>query len=160
MAVEVVDAQSRRNAVRATLLTDLLAENPLLTTAPHVIARNQVDKVPDPTAIVTLGVGVGGEEGRQGWNGAIVDRFTVDVFVDENAAADPPGQADQITKVVDAALTLDKLVTALKALATPVNDVEASAKRVVEWQDVDEPGPEGAWHKSADFAVEFVKVTV
>lgn len=156
MAAEHVSPRDRRAAVRLALKTDLALGGD--TTAPHIVASFHPDEENDPPAIVTLRVGPGGL-GRQGWNGAIEDLFTIDVFVSEKADGDPPTTADRITKTINEALTQAKLKTALEALSTPVLDAEASARRTVEWQDVDEPGPQGGWHKSADVAVSFVKVT-
>ena len=155
MAAEAISPEDRRKTVRKTLVTDLTTGG--LTQAPHVVARNPVTKSKKPKAIVILGRTPGGD-GRQGWNGAIVDRFSLDIFVDENASVDPPTTADQIAAQINEALTLDKMATAMAALASPVTGIEASARRAVEWQDVDEPDAKGSWHKSADFDVEFVKV--
>lgn len=155
MAAEAISPADRRRVVRKTLVTDLATGG--LTQAPHVVSRNVATKSKKPKAIVVLGRTPGGD-GRQGWNGAIIDRFSVDVFVDENASSDPTGTADEIAGQINEALTLSKMTAAMAALNTLVTGIEASARRAVEWQDVDEPDAKGSRHKSADFDVEFVKV--
>ncbi len=132
-----------------------------LTTAPYfVVVANAIDTVPDPVAVVTVRVAAGGE-GRVGWRGAISEKYAIDVFVDEKAAAgdDPPTHADKLTKAIDDALKAASLNTALAGLTPAITNAKASAKRVTEWEDVPEPGPEASFHKSADFEVEFRSTT-
>lgn len=153
---EVVAPEDRRACVMKALSDDTTIQG--LTTSPYVVVANKIDAVADPAAIVTMRVAAGGE-GRVGWRGAIIERYAIDVFVDEKAADDPPTQADKLTKAIDDALKAESLDTALAGLTPAITDAGAVAKRVTEWADLPEPGPEASFHKSADFDVEFRSTT-
>lgn len=153
--VDVVEYKWRRRAVRKALVDDATLQATALV-SPFVVSRTPVSmKV---AAIVVLGTSAGAE-GRFGWRGGVIDRYTVDVFVNASAGGDLQEKADDIVAAIDGALTQKKLDAALAALSTPQTNVTATARVATEWQDVDEPGPEGQQHRSADFEVEFRSTT-
>lgn len=152
---DAIEYKWRRRAVREAMANDADLQATALVT-PFVVSRTPVSmKV---AAIVVLGTSAGAE-GRFGWRGGVIDRYTVDVFVNASAGGDLQEKADDIVAAINAALTQTKLDAALAALSTPQTNVTASARVATEWQDVDEPGPEGQQHRSADFEVEFRSTT-
>lgn len=151
MAREVVGAGDRRAAFAKVLQDDATIQG--LTVSPYVVARPKVTAVDRP--MITIAV-TPGAEGRFGWRGAIIDRFAVDVWVEEAPAIDdPPGRADQITDAILAALSAVNLRAALVGLSPTVPDVNATAKLATPWHDIEEPGPGGVIRKTADIEVEF-----
>lgn len=145
----------RRRAVREAMANDTALQATAVV-SPFVVSRYPISQKPD--AIIVLGTSAGAE-GRFGWRGGVIDRYTVDVFVNASAGGDLQEKADDVVAAIDAALTQTKLDAALLALSTPQTTVTASARVATPWQDVDEPGPEGQQHRSADFEVEFRSTT-
>ena len=152
---EAIAKKWRRRAVRQALATDA-ALRATAVVSPYVVSRYSVSA--KPNAIVVLGVSPGAE-GRFGWRGGVIDRYTVDVFVNASAGGDLQEKADDIETAVLEALTQAKIDAALLALSTPQTSVTASARIATPFQDVDEPGPEGQQHRSGDFEVEFRSTT-
>ncbi len=152
---EAIVKKWRRRAVRQALATDT-ALRATAVVSPYVVSRYQVAK--KQAAIVVLGVSPGAE-GRFGWRGGVMDRYTVDVFVNASAGGDLQEKADDIETAVLEALTQTKIDAALAALSTPQTNITASARIATPFQEVDEPGPEGQQHRSADFDVEFRSTT-
>ncbi len=145
----------RRRAVREAIANDSDVQATAVV-SPYVVSRYSIAK--KRAAIIVLGTSAGAE-GRFGWRGGVIDRYTVDVFVTPEAGGALQEKADDITAAIDAALTQTKLDAALAALSTPQTTITASARIATQWQDVDEPGPEGQQHRSADFEVEFRSTT-
>jgi hypothetical protein len=152
---EAIEYKWRRRAVREAMANDTDLQGTAVV-APYVVSRYPVAK--KPAAIVVLGVSPGGA-GRFGWRGGVIDRYTVDVFVNANAGGDLQEKADDVVTAVLGALTQAKLDAALAALSTPQTTITASAKITTPFQDVDEPGPEGQQHRSGDIEVEFRSTT-
>lgn len=152
---ETITKKWRRRAVKQALSTDATLRATALVT-PYVMSRYPVTK--KLAAIIVIGVSAGAE-GRFGWRGGVIDRYTVDVFVNASAGGDLQEKADDIETAVLGALTQTKIDAALAALSTPQTSVTASARIATPFQDVDEPGPEGQQHRSADFEVEFRSTT-
>lgn len=152
---DAIEYKWRRRAVRKALVDDATLQATALVT-PFVVSRYPVTK--KVAAIVVLATAPGAE-GRFGWRGGVIDRYTVDVFVNASAGGDLQEKADDIETAVLEALTQTKIDAALAALSTPQTSVTASARIATPFQDVDEPGPEGQQHRSADFEVEFRSTT-
>ena len=152
---EAIIKKWRRRAVREAMANDATLQATAIVT-PFVVSRYPISAKPD--AIVVLGASPGAE-GRFGWRGGVIDRYTVDVFVNASAGGDLQEKADDVETAVLGALTETKLDAALAALSTPQTTITASAREATPWQDVDEPGPEGQQHRSADFEVEFRSTT-
>ena len=150
---EAIAYKWRRRAVRETMANDAALQATAVV-SPYVVSRYPVSQ--KPAAIVVLGVSPGGE-GRFGWRGGVIDRYTVDVFVNASAGGDLQEKADDVVTAILEALTQAKLEAALASLSTPQPTITASAKITTPFQDVDEPGPEGQQHRSGDIEVEFVK---
>ncbi|KKK72322.1 hypothetical protein LCGC14_2905030 [marine sediment metagenome] len=151
---DAIELEWRRKTFTETIAGDSAVQ--ALVSSPYVKSR-----YPTGTTISALIV-VGespGAEGRYGWRGGVIDRYTVDVFVNASAGGNLQEKADRITTAIDAALTQTKLEAALAALDTPQPNITATAKIATPWQDVDEPSPEGQQHRSADFEVEFCSTT-
>lgn len=152
MSSEIVGAEVRRLAVRKALADDATIQS--LTVSPYVVARARVTAVSRP--VITLGL-TPGAEGRVGWRGGVVERFAVDVWVEESASVDdPPRRADQITDAILAALTAANLRAALVGLTPTVTGVDAQARIAAPFSDADELGGEGAVRKTGDIEVEFL----
>lgn len=152
---EAIEYKWRRRAVREAMANDATLQATAVVT-PFVVSRYPVsDK---PAAIVVLGVSPGGE-GRFGWRGGVIDRYTLDVFVNADAGGDLQEKADDVVTAILEALTQTKIDAALLALSTPQTNITASARITTPFQDVDEPGPEGQEHRSADIEVEFRSTT-
>ncbi len=149
---EAIELEWRRKAVTEALANDAAIQ--ALVATPYVKARYPVGLKID--SIIVVGVSPGAE-GRFGWRGGVIDRYVVDVYVNASAGGNLQQKADRITTAVDAALVQATLDAALLALSTPQTTITASARIATPWQDVDEPGPEGQQHRSADFEVEFRK---
>ncbi len=152
---EAINYKFRRRAVREAMANDADLQATALV-SPFVVSRNPISQKLD--AIIVLGVSAGAE-GRFGWRGGVIDRYTVDVFVNASAGGDLQEKADDIVETLLAALTETKLDAALAALSTPQATITASARIATPFQDVDEPGPEGQEHRSGDIEVEFRSTT-
>ncbi len=152
---EALNYKWRRRAVREAMANDATLQATAAVT-PFVVSRYPISQKPD--AIVVLGVSAGAE-GRFGWRGGVIDRYTVDVFVNASAGGDLQEKADDVVEAVLGALTQTKLDAALAALSTPQTTITASARIATPFQDVDEPGPEGQEHRSGDIEVEFRSTT-
>ncbi len=151
---DAIELEWRRKTVTETLAGDSAIQ--ALVPSPYVKSRYPTGtKI---SALIVVGVSPGAE-GSFGWRGGVIDRYTVDVFVNASAGGNLQEKADRITTAIDAALTQTKLDAALAALDTPQTAITASARIATLWQDVDEPGPEGQQHRSADFEVEFRSTT-
>ena len=152
---DVIEYKWRRRAVREAIANDSDVQATAVV-SPYVVSRYSIAK--KRAAIIVLGTSAGAE-GRFGWRGGVIDRYTIDVFVNASAGESLQEKADDIVAAIDGALTQTKLDAALAALSTPQANVTASARVATPWQDVDEPGPEGQQHRSADFEVEFRSTT-
>lgn len=161
MTAVALGAAARRQAV-VKALTDA-ADVQALTRSPYVVAREQLERQRLP--IVTVFVVPG--QGPFGWAGGLLERYTIDVWVDEEdlaelgqgVADDPLTTADRLQDAIDAALVPAVLRAALAGLVPAVTDVGIVAARVAEWSDVPEPGPSGTVHKTADYEVQFSRLT-
>ncbi len=152
---EAIAYKWRRRAVREAMANDAALQATAVV-SPYVVSRYPVSQ--KPAAIVVLGIGPGAE-GRFGWRGGVIDRYTVDVFVNASAGGDLQEKADDVVAAVLGALTQAKIDAALLALSTSQATITASARITTPFQDVDEPGPEGQEHRSADIEVEFRSTT-
>lgn len=151
---EAITKKWRRRAVLQALDNDTALT--ALVPADDIVSRYTIDAKPDLAVVVGTSPGA---EGRFGWRGGVIDRYTVDVFVNASAGGDLQGKADDIETAVLEALTQAKLDAALAALSEPQTTITASARIATPFQDVDEPGPEGQQHRSGDIEVEFRSTT-
>lgn len=152
---EAIDLEWRRQAVTEAIADDAGVQATAVVD-PYVVSRYVVSE--KLAAIIVVGISPGAE-GRFGWRGGVIDRYTVDVFVNASAGGNLQVKADRITTAIDAALEQLSLDAALAALDTPQTTITASARIATLWQDVDEPSPKGEQHRSADFEVEFRSTT-
>jgi hypothetical protein len=151
---DAITPKWRRQAVRSALAAD--AALTALVPAADIVSRYRTGAKSDTCIVVGRSPGA---EGPFGWRGGVTDRYTVDVFVNASAGGDLQEKADDVEAAVLGALTQAKLDAALAALSAPQTNITASAKIATPFQDVDEPGPEGQQHRSADFEVEFRSTT-
>ena len=81
---DVIEYKWRRRAVRETLANDATLQATALV-SPFVVSRYPVTKKVAAIAVLATAAGA---EGRFGWRGGVIDRYTVDVYV--NASAGDP----------------------------------------------------------------------